>query len=157
MNATEMPTTQDAAIEESLGRPLAVLYARAAASIADPAVQRVLELRSFLAVVEDQAGKARDRIHQATGPQGGLYDLSAQDLRVQTALLEAALETGRTYAQTLQELIQTRSAGMSPRRRPVQFAQPRIAALPAPDGGLTARPGTALEPAVEVGAGRHRR
>jgi hypothetical protein len=157
MNAAEMPTTQDTAIVEALGRPLSVLYAQAAAGTVEPMVQRVLELRSFLALVEDQAGKTRDRIRQATDPAGDPYSVSAQHLRFQTELLEAALEVGRTYGQTLRELLAATPTDSPPSRRPVQFTQSKIAAISPRDGGLTARPGPAGEPAVEVGAGRHRR
>lgn len=157
MNSSELPTTQDTAIVEALGRPLDVLYAAAVAGTAEPAVQRVLELRSFLALVEDQAGKIRDRIRQAVDPAGDLYGVSAQDLRFQTALLEAALDIGRTYGQTLQELLAVKPPVSPPNRRPVQFTQSKTAAIAAPGGGLTARPGPAGEPAAEVGAGRHRR
>ncbi|WUH90344.1 hypothetical protein OG900_09680 [Streptomyces sp. NBC_00433] len=157
MNSAEMPTTQDTAIVEALGRPLDVLYAQAAAGTVDPMVQRVLELRSFLALVEDQAGKTRDRIRQAVDPEGDLYGVSAQHLRFQTELLEAALEVGRTYGQTLRELLGAPPTDSPPGRRPVQFTQSKIAAISAPGGGLTVRPGPAAEPAVEAGVGRHRR
>ncbi|MEE4543996.1 hypothetical protein V2S66_18720 [Streptomyces sp. V4-01] len=157
MNAAEMPTTQDTAIVEALGRPLTVLYTQAVAGTAEPAVQRVLELRSFLALVEDQAAKICHRIRLAVDPAGDLYGADPQHLRFQTALLEAALETGRTYRRTLQELLAVTPAASPPNRRPVQFTQSKIAAISAPDGRLTARPGPAGEPVVEAGAGRHRR
>nr|WSX75887.1 hypothetical protein OH826_19740 [Streptomyces sp. NBC_00899] len=157
MNTNEMPTTQDTAIVEAFGSPLAVLYSQAAAGAAEPALQGVLELRSFLALVEDQAAKIRFRIGQAVDPAGDLYAFSGQDLRFQTALLEAALDTGRKYGQTLQELLLATPAQSPPSRRPVQFTQSKIAAISAPDGGLTSRTATPLEPATGVGAGRHRR
>lgn len=155
MNAAEMPSTQDAVIVEAFGRPLAVLYARAAAGTVEPAVQRVLELRSFLALVEDQAAKVRQRILQAVDPAGDLYAFSGQDLRFQSAMLEAALDTGRTYGKTLRGLLPAGVAHSAPSRRPVQFTQSKIAAISAPDGTLAARPGTAL-PAAEASTGRHR-
>lgn len=157
MTSAEMPTTQDRAIVNALGRPLDVLYARAAAGTADPVVQRVLELRSFLAVIEDQAGKARDRIHQATGPHNDLYGLSGQDLRFQTALLEATQEAGRRYEQMLRELLPAMSTPTSSQRRPAQSTQSKIAAISPLDGGLTARPGLVGEPAAGVSAAHHRR
>jgi len=150
MNSTEMSTTQDAGIVSALGLPLDVLYARAAAGTADSGVQRVLELRSFLAVIEDQAGKARDRIHGATGPQADLYSLSGQDLRFQTALLESAQEVGRRYEQMLRELLPAMSTPTPSQRRPDHFTRSKIATISPLDGG----------PAAElagVGAGRHRR
>jgi hypothetical protein len=157
MTSAEMPTTQDTAIVNALGRPLDVLYARAAAGTADLVVQRVLELRSFLAVIEDQAGKARDRIHRATGPLNDLYGLSAENLQFQTALLEAAQAAGRRYEQMLRELLPAMSAPAPSQRRPVRFTQSKIAAISPLDGGLTARPGRAGEPAAGVSAARHRR
>jgi hypothetical protein len=157
MSVTEMPTSQDAAIVEALGRPLAVLYAGATAGTAEPVVQRVLELRSFLALVEDQAAKIRDRIRHAVDPAGGLYSVSLQDLRFQTALLEAALDVGRTYGQTLQELLAATPTPCPPRHRPAQFTQSRITAVFGPDEALTAqRPVPAGAPR-EASAGRHRR
>lgn len=157
MNATEMPTTHDTAIVEALGRPLAVLYAQAVAATSEPTLQRVLELRSFLALVEDQAAKTRERIRQAVDPTGDLYSVDPQHLRFQTAMLEAALDVGRTYGQTLRELLAAAPSDFLPTRRPVQFTQSKIAAISASDGGLSTRPGPAGEPAVGVGAGRHRR
>lgn len=152
-----MPTTQDGAIVEALGRPLTVLYAQAASGTVEPMVQRVVELRSFLALVEDQAVKTRDRIRQAVDPAGDLYSVEPRHLRFQAELLEAALEVGRTYGQTLQELLAATPTPSPPSRRPVQFTQSKIAAISVPGGGLTARPGPAGEPAAGAGAGRHRR
>jgi hypothetical protein len=156
MNSTEMPTTQDTAIVNAFGLPLDVLYARAAAGTADPGVQRVLELRSFLAVIEDQAGKARDRIHRATGPQDGLYSLSGPDLRFRIALLESAQAVGRRYEQMLRELLPAMSTPAPSQRRSEQFAPSEIAAISPLEGGLTVRPGPGGELAG-VSAGRHRR
>lgn len=156
MNAAEMPTTQDTAIVEALGRPLTVLYAQAAGGTVEPMVQRVLELRSFLALVEDQAVKTRDRIRQAADPAGDLYSVPARHLRWQTAQLEEALDVGRKYGQTLQELLAATSTQSPPGHRPVQFTPSKIAAISALGGGLTARPGPAGEPAAGAGAGRHR-
>jgi hypothetical protein len=157
MNAAEMPSTQDAAIAEALGWPLAVLYSRAAAGTVEPRAQRVLELRSFLAVVEDQAGKARDRIHHATGPQGDLYRLSPQDLRFHASLLEAAQAAGRLYDQMLRELLPEMPAPNAAQHRAVQFTPSKIAAISPREGGLAARPGQVGGPAAGVDAGRHRR
>ncbi|WP_433892610.1 hypothetical protein [Streptomyces sp. CA-111067] len=158
MNPAERPTTQDTAIVEALGRPLTVLYTQAAAGAAEPAVQRVLELRSFLALVEDQAVKTRDRIRQAADPAGDLYSVPARHLRWQTELLEQTLEVGRRYGHTLRELLGVPPADTSPSRRPVQFTQSKIATISPRDGGLTARPGPADAPvAAGAGAGRHRR
>lgn len=157
MNAAEMPTTQDTAIVEAFGRPLDVLYGQAAAGTVEPMVQRVLELRSFLALVEDQASKIRDRIRQGVDPAGDLYGMDPRHLWFQTDLLEAALETGRTYGQTLRELLGAPPTDSPPTSRPVQFTQSKIAAISASGGGLTVRPGPAGERTVEMGAGRHRR
>ncbi len=135
-----MPTSQDAGIEEAFGRPLAELYAQAAAGTAVPGVQQVLELRSFLAVVEDQAAKARDRIHQATGPAADPQAVPLADLRFRTDLLEAALEVGAKYRRALQDLVRTGPGRSSPApRRPVQFDQSKIAEVFGPGGGVTAQ------------------
>jgi len=157
MNAAEMPTTQDTAIVEALGRPLAVLYAQAAAGTVEPMAQRVLELRSWLAMVEDQTLQTRLRIHHATAGAADLYGLSTDDLRFDVAFLDATLRAGRRCAQALGELLQTVPAGPPLTQRQVEFTQAKIAAISAPGGGLTVRPGPVGESALEAGAGRHRR
>lgn len=151
-----MPTSQDAVIEEAFGQRLPVLYARAAAGTATPAVHRALELRSFLAVVEDRAKATRARIHQATGTAAGLYELSTDDLRFDVSFLDASLRAGRKYVDALQEFVRT-LPDQVPSRRPVSFSQHMAPARAVAEGGLTAQAGAIGEAAGQVRAGRHRR
>ncbi|MEC3997178.1 hypothetical protein VSR01_28220 [Actinacidiphila sp. DG2A-62] len=156
MNTAEMPTTQDARIEAAFGQPLAVLYARAQAGTAQHPVDQVLELRSFLAVVEGHASAARERLHQATDPRrGGLYDMPLQDLRFQTDLLEAALGTGRRYGRAVAELLAGLTRDTVPVDRPALYA--KAAEPPAPAAEPAAVPETIRGEAVGAGTGRHRR
>jgi hypothetical protein len=157
MNTTQMPTSQDTRIEEAFGQPLAVLYARAAAGSATPGVQRALELRSFLAVIEDQAAKTRERVHQATRPADSLYGISPADLRFDVSFLEATLKAGVKHRETLEELLRATPAVASQPRRPVRFTQAKAAAVSVPGSGLTAQPGAVQDALGETGAGRHRR
>ncbi|SEO73866.1 hypothetical protein [Actinacidiphila rubida] len=157
MNAAEMPTTQDSAIVEAFGRPMDVLYTQVETGEALPALVRVLELRSWLAMVEDQAVQTRQRIHEARAKAVDLYGTSADDLRFDVAVLEATQRVGLRYAETLGELLQNAPATSPTARRPVSFTHATAHAVATADGALTVRPVRTSERVTEVGAGRHRR
>ncbi|AJE81676.1 hypothetical protein SLNWT_1300 [Streptomyces albus] len=121
MNVTDKPSSRDAALQEAFGAEAAGLYAQVAQGEANTALQRALELRSFLAVAEEQVARVRDRVHAATGPDGDMGDLSAEDLRWDADWLDAALAARDGYSAALDELLR---------------------AMPAPDQAGPARPGS---------------
>ncbi|MFD5112331.1 hypothetical protein ACFWNG_08460 [Streptomyces sp. NPDC058391] len=57
------PSTVDGRLQDVFGAPVAQLYERAISADASPAMTRALELRSFLALAEEQVVRVRDRVH----------------------------------------------------------------------------------------------
>jgi hypothetical protein len=158
VSSADLPSSQDSRIEEAFGEPVTRLYAQAMAGSADPGVQKALELRSFLAVVEDQAVRTRDSIHQATDPAGELHAVSGADLRFDVRFLEATLKSAGKYIETLDELIRDVKAQPTPDRKRVRFEQPVIRALALPGGEPTTKPSTAAAtPQPDSGGHHHRR
>ncbi|MEU2874115.1 hypothetical protein ABZ769_33790 [Streptomyces olivoreticuli] len=129
MSVITKPTSQDELLEAAFGAPVAELYASATAPEASAALRRALELRSFLAVAEEQVARVRDRVHEATAADRDMGELSAAGLRMDAEWLEAALSTRDDHRTALGELLRTMPPlGPAPA---VQFAQPRITtALP---------------------------
>lgn len=123
-------STVDGRLQEVFGAPVAELYATATGPDAPPALTRALELRSFLALAEEQVARVRDRVHEAMAPDRDMDELSASDLRFDAQWLEAALDARDGYRAALGELLRT----MPPpdqRGRPVRTSQPVVtAALP---------------------------
>ncbi|KMS67723.1 hypothetical protein ACM01_41625 [Streptomyces viridochromogenes] len=115
MSVIQKPTSRDAALEKAFGACVADLYAQAAHAEVSAALQRALELRSFLAVAEEQVARVRDRVHDATDADRDMGDLSADDLRMDAQWLEAALAGREGYAAALDELLRT----MPPPSQPV--------------------------------------
>ncbi|MFF3088666.1 hypothetical protein ACFVRB_27000 [Streptomyces nojiriensis] len=132
MSASTKPTSQDAHLEEVFGNPVARLYEAAAAGTATPAVHRALELRSFLALAEEQVALVRDRVHSYTAPDADMGRLSASELRFDSRWMDAALSARTQYVAALRDLLRSMPPPGTAREGPPQFTQPRITTRPAP-------------------------
>ncbi|GAA2643742.1 hypothetical protein GCM10010425_59020 [Streptomyces spororaveus] len=133
MSSSTKPTSQDTHLEEVFGAPLARLYAAAAAGTATPAEQRALELRSFLALAEEQVAHVRDRVHQYTAPDADMSTLSASELRLDSQWMDAALSARTQYVTALDQLLRSMPPPGSPRPESrVRFNQPKITTRAAP-------------------------
>ncbi|MGW1194489.1 hypothetical protein ACWD4B_01320 [Streptomyces sp. NPDC002536] len=131
MSVTTKPSSQDRRLEETFGAAIGELYATATTEEASAALRRALELRSFLALAEEQVARVRDRVHRATDPGRDMGELSADDLRMDAQWMEAALDARDGYRVALNELLRTMPPAVTGPPRPVQFAQPKISiALP---------------------------
>ncbi|CAL9457511.1 hypothetical protein [Streptomyces sp. enrichment culture] len=140
-------TTMDGDLLKVFGSPVPELYEVAAGHDAPLALARALELRSFLALTEEQVALVRDRVHADMDPDRGMDELSADTLRFDAQWLEAALEARDGYRAALGELLRT----MPP---PAQQARPiRTAQLRAP----AALPPSAAPAPQRAGAARARR
>ncbi|WP_406108402.1 hypothetical protein OG698_37815 [Streptomyces sp. NBC_01003] len=137
-------STMDGDLEKVFGNPVPELYEAAVGHDASPALARALELRSFLALTEEQVTCVRDRVHADMDPDRDMGELSADKLRFDAQWLEAALDARDGYRAALGELLRT----MPPpdqRARPVRTAQLRItatlppSAAPAPQRAGAAR------------------
>ncbi|MFF3640405.1 hypothetical protein [Streptomyces sp. NPDC002564] len=127
MSVIDKSTSRDAALQDAFGAEVAELYAQAARGEANAALQRALELRSFLAVAEEQVARVRDRVHTAPAPDGDVDDLCAEDLRGDAAWLEAALAGRDSYTAALDELLRTLPAPTQAPAAEVQL-RPKITA-----------------------------
>ncbi|MET8683664.1 hypothetical protein ABZV77_05555 [Streptomyces sp. NPDC004732] len=107
MSVIDKASSRDAALQKAFGSEVSELYAQAARAEANAALQRALELRSFLAIAEEQVARVRDRTHAATGPDGDMDALSAEDLRWDADWLEAALASRDGYTTALDELLRS--------------------------------------------------
>ncbi|AWL37175.1 MULTISPECIES: hypothetical protein [unclassified Streptomyces] len=125
-------STMDAELQKVFGPPVPELYEAAAAGPdASPALARALELRSFLALTEEQVARVRDRVHTDMDPDRDMGDLSADKLRADAQWLEAALDARDSYRAALGELLRT----MPPPgqlARPFRMAQLRTTATLSP-------------------------
>ncbi|MFD6989337.1 hypothetical protein [Streptomyces sp. NPDC059943] len=127
MSASPRPSSQDGRLAEVFGGTLAELYETAAVSPGAAALTRALELRSFLALAEEQVARVRDRVHEAMAPGRDMNELSADELRFDAQWLAAALDARDGYRVALGQLLRTMPAQTAPvPSRPVQFAQPQI-------------------------------
>ncbi|MFF5573145.1 hypothetical protein [Streptomyces luteogriseus] len=140
-------TTMDADLQKVFGKPVLELYEAAADHDASPALARALELRSFLALTEEQVARVRDRVHADMDPDRNLGELSADKLRFDAQWLDAALEARDAYRAALGELLRTLPPPAQ-QARPVRTAQLRATA--------TLPPSAAPAP-QRVGAARARR
>ncbi|WP_406346492.1 hypothetical protein OH787_06200 [Streptomyces sp. NBC_01547] len=132
MSASTKPTSQDAHLEEVFGTPVAQLYAAAVAGTATPAEHRALELRSFLALAEEQVALVRDRVHRYTAPDADMGTLSASELCFDSQWMDAALSARTQYVTALRELLRAMPPPGTAREGPPQFTQPRITTRLAP-------------------------
>ncbi|MER6031571.1 hypothetical protein [Streptomyces sp. NPDC001851] len=136
-------SSADDLLHQIFGVPVGDLYTAAVRPDASPALSRALELRSFLALAEEQVARVRDRVHEAMAADRDMDELSAEDLRMDAQWLEAALDARDGYRAALDDLLRT----MPPpgqRARTVRTMQPTPAtvlpsAAPAPKRAGAAR------------------
>ncbi|MFD4821197.1 hypothetical protein, partial [Streptomyces rubiginosohelvolus] len=124
-------SSMDADLQKVFGRPIPVLSEAVVGHDASPALARALELRSFLALTEEQVARVRDRVHADMDPDRDMGELSADKLRFDAQWLEAALDARHGYRAALGELLRT----MPPpdqRARPVRTTQMRATATLSP-------------------------
>lgn len=127
MSTSAKPSSQDDLLAETFGAPVAELHERAAVSPGVPALTRALELRSFLALAEEQVARVADRVHEAIAPGRDMNELSADELRFDAQWLAAALDARDGYLAALGQLLRTMPPQTAPvPSRPVRFAQPQI-------------------------------
>lgn len=137
-------STMDADLQKVFGNPLPELYETAASPGASPALARALELRSFLALTEEQVARVRDRVHADMDPDRDMGELPADKLRFDAQWLEAALEARDGYRAALGGLLRTMPPPAQ-QARPVRTAQLRAtatlppSAAPAPQRAGAAR------------------
>ncbi|MFD8063981.1 hypothetical protein [Streptomyces cyaneofuscatus] len=126
-------SSMDPDLQKVFGKPIPALSEAVVDHDASPALARALELRSFLALTEEQVARVRDRVHADMDPDRDLGELSADKLRFDAQWLEAALEARDGYRAALGELLRT----MPPpdqRARPVRTTQMRATATLLPPG-----------------------
>ncbi|MCT9139435.1 hypothetical protein [Streptomyces violarus] len=124
-------STMDADLQKVFGKPVLELYEAAADHDASPALARALELRSFLALTEEQVARVRDRVHADMDPGRNHGELSADKLRFDAQWLDAALEARDAYRAALGELLRTMPPPAQ-QARPVRTAQLRATATLSP-------------------------
>ncbi|MFE4613392.1 hypothetical protein ACFRK5_34395 [Streptomyces niveus] len=147
MSTSAKPTSRDDLLAETFGATLAELYERAAVSPGVPALTRALELRSFLALAEEQVDRVRDRVHEAMAPDRDMNELSADELRFDAQWLAAALDARDGYLAALGQLLRTMPAQSVDRSsRPVEFAQPQITTTLPPATAAPAPPRAGAAP-----------
>ncbi|MBW1597270.1 hypothetical protein [Streptomyces sp. JJ38] len=127
MNVRLKPSTADDRLQDVFGAPVVELYETAASADASAAMTRALELRSLLALAEEQVVRVRDRVHDAMAPDRDMCGLSANDLRMDAQWLEAALEARDGYRAALGDLLRTMPSPAQ-QRRPVQRSQHKVTA-----------------------------
>ncbi|MFG3215886.1 hypothetical protein [Streptomyces tendae] len=133
-------STMDADLQKVFGKPVLELYEAAADHDASPALARALELRSFLALTEEQVA----RVHADMDPDRNLGELSADKLRFDAQWLDAALKARDGYRAALGELLRTMPPPAQ-RARPVRTAQLwATATLPPSAAPAPQRAGAAL-------------
>ncbi|MEU0430022.1 hypothetical protein ABZ235_42010, partial [Streptomyces canus] len=99
-------STMDADLQKVFGNPVPELHEAAARPAASPALARALELRSFLALTEEQVARVRDRVHADMDPDRDMGELSVDKLRFDAQWLQAALdarEAGINLVYTINE------------------------------------------------------
>ncbi|MFH9187924.1 hypothetical protein [Streptomyces sp. NPDC017673] len=145
MSARLKPSSADERLHQIFGAPVGDLYTAAVLPDTSPALARALELRSFLAVAEEQVARVRDRVHAAMAPDRDMNDLSAEALRWDQQWLQAALETRDGYRTALDQLLRAMPV-------PGQHARTARTAQPA----LPSTPSTAAVAPAPTGAGATR-
>ncbi|MEJ8639018.1 hypothetical protein [Streptomyces sp. MS2.AVA.5] len=124
-------STLDGDLQLVFGNPVPELYEMAAGSAASPALVRALELRSFLALIEEQVARVRGYVQADMDPDRDMRELSADKLCLDAHWLEAALDARDGYRTALRELLCT-VPPPDQRARSVHTAQLRATATLAP-------------------------
>ncbi|MFB8128658.1 hypothetical protein [Streptomyces mirabilis] len=131
MSTRRKPSSVDVRLHQVFDAPIDDLYEMAVRSDASPALTRALELRSFLALAEEQVARVRDRVHDATSADRDMGELSPDTLRFDAEWLQAAFDARDGYRAAIDSLLRT----MPPtghRTQPVRMTQPQVTtALPA--------------------------
>ncbi|MEV5935309.1 hypothetical protein AB0L56_21965 [Streptomyces sp. NPDC052079] len=140
-------STMDGDLQKVFGNPVPELYEAVAGHDVSPALARALELRSFLALTEEQVARVRDRVHADMDPDRDMDELSADKLRFDAQWLEAALEARDGYRAALGELLRTMPPPAQ-QARTVRTAQLRATAT---------LPPSAAPALLRAGAARARR
>ncbi|WP_406161687.1 hypothetical protein [Streptomyces canus] len=135
-------STMDGDLQKVFGKPAPELYEAAADHNASPALARARELRSFLALTEEQVARVRDRVHADMDPDRDMGELSADKLRFDAQWLDAALEARDAYRAALGELLRTMPPPAQ-QARPVRTAQLRATATLPPSAPAPQRAGAA--------------
>ncbi|MFJ6752199.1 hypothetical protein ACIQNI_29050 [Streptomyces sp. NPDC091266] len=143
MSVRHKPSSVDAQLHEVFSTPVAELYTTATGPDASPAMTRAMELRSFLALAEEQVDRVRDRVREAMAPDRDMGELSAGDLRFDAQWLEAALDARDGYRAALGDLLRTMPPPPGLHARPVPMAQPTITATLPPAAPAPQRAGAA--------------
>ncbi|MEU8543178.1 hypothetical protein AB0C52_24875 [Streptomyces sp. NPDC048717] len=105
MSADRKPSSRDTVLEGRFGAPMAELYDQVVRPGAPPALHRALELRSFLALAEEQVVRVRDRVRESMAPSGDLDGLSAEALQTDVYWMQAALDARGGYQRALDSLL----------------------------------------------------
>ncbi|WP_129287519.1 hypothetical protein [Streptomyces sp. GZWMJZ-114] len=100
-----MPSSLDTRLVATFGAPVSELYIVATTSKPPAGLPRALELRSFLALAEQQVARVRDRVHAYTAPERDMGELSAQAMRYDAEWLDAALEARSGYRNALSSVL----------------------------------------------------
>ncbi|MFE9686787.1 hypothetical protein [Streptomyces sp. NPDC006285] len=137
-----MLSSADDQLSDVFGAPVADLYERAVGADAPAGLDRVLELRSFLALAEEQVVRARDRVYSAMDPERDMRELSASNLRMDAEWLQAALDARDSYRTALDGLLLTMPPPHVP-ARPMNLAQPTTTTSLPPAPLTPQRAGTA--------------
>ncbi|OKJ72256.1 hypothetical protein [Streptomyces sp. CB02460] len=103
MSVIDTSTSRDAVLQEAFGAEVDALYAQAARSEANTALQRALELRSFLAVAEEHL----ERVHNIAESDSQMGELPSDDLHRHDQWIEAAVANCDLYESALDELLLT--------------------------------------------------
>ncbi|MFC9431579.1 hypothetical protein, partial [Streptomyces sp. NPDC056987] len=133
MSVRDRPCTRDGRLREVFGAPVADLYETAIGPDAPAVLARALELRSFLALTEEQVTHIRDRIYASMSPERDMDDLSADRLRMDTQWLQAALDARDNYTTALDTLLRTLPAPGA-QARPVPVTRRQVATTLPPGG-----------------------
>ncbi|WSQ12923.1 hypothetical protein OG604_37015 [Streptomyces sp. NBC_01231] len=127
MSIRNKPCTQDGRLQEVFGVPVTDLYETAANPDASAALTRAMELRSFLALAEEQIARIRDRVHEAMAPERDMDELSVDQLQMDAEWLRAALGARNGYRTALDGLLRTMPAPVR-QPGPLRITQQRITA-----------------------------
>ncbi|MFJ9900742.1 hypothetical protein ACIQPR_46205 [Streptomyces sp. NPDC091280] len=145
MSTRRRPSSVDARLQQVFDAAVDDLYEMVVLPDASPALTRALELRSFLALAEEQVARVRDRVHDATAVGRDMGELSPDALRLDAEWLKAALDARAGYRAAVDTLLRAMPPA-GPRARPVRTAQPPVTtalptavAAPAPQSAGAAR------------------